>query len=78
MRGGRSYIGHITDDRIGELVRPGKLTPGSDFSKLQGCDAAIICVPTPLDQGRNPDLNLCFGNSKGSRGAPSPRSIGGA
>jgi UDP-N-acetyl-D-glucosamine dehydrogenase len=64
LRDGRSYIRHIADNRIGELVRAGKLTPTSDFSELRDCDAVIICVPTPLDQRRNPDLSYVLNTAK--------------
>jgi UDP-N-acetyl-D-glucosamine dehydrogenase len=33
-------------------------TPTTDFSKAKDCDALIICVPTPLDKHREPDLSF--------------------
>jgi UDP-N-acetyl-D-glucosamine dehydrogenase len=56
LRAGQSYIGHIPSDRITRLVKDGRLRPSADFSELRDCDAAIICVPTPLGEGRAPDL----------------------
>ena len=46
---GRSYIEHI------RLKAP--LAATSDFSRTGECDAPIICVPTPLDAAREPDLS---------------------
>jgi UDP-N-acetyl-D-glucosamine dehydrogenase len=56
LREGRSYIGHIESSRIARLAASGNFRPTSDFSVLAQCDAAIICVPTPLGEGRVPDL----------------------
>ena len=47
---GRSYIEHI---RL-----QGPLPATSDFSQARECDALIICVPTPLDARREPDLSF--------------------
>jgi UDP-N-acetyl-D-glucosamine dehydrogenase len=53
---GRSYLGHLDAQRIERLVRMQTLRPTTDFDQLSSCDAAIICVPTPLGEGRTPDL----------------------
>jgi len=45
---GRSYIEHI------RLSKPVRAT--SDFSRTRECDALIVCVPTPLNKFREPDL----------------------
>ena len=37
-------------------VSPGHLVATTDFSLLAQCDAAIICVPTPLNKTRDPDV----------------------
>lgn len=58
LQAGRSYIGHIPAERIARLVEGGRLRPTADFSTLRDCDAAIICVPTPLGEGRMPDLTF--------------------
>ena len=56
LAAGQSYIGHIPSARIAALVQSGRLRPSSEFWRLRHCDAAIICVPTPLGEGRTPDL----------------------
>jgi UDP-N-acetyl-D-glucosamine dehydrogenase len=53
---GHSYIAHIDAADIGRLVTSGRFAASSDFTSLSDCDAAIICVPTPLDDSRIPDL----------------------
>ncbi len=53
---GRSYIKHIPDESIRRMVDGGKFSATTDFSRLNEPDAVIICVPTPLDAHRQPDL----------------------
>lgn len=54
---GKSYIHHIAGERIAEAVSKG-FSATTDFSKAKDCDALIICVPTPLDKHREPDLSF--------------------
>jgi UDP-N-acetyl-D-glucosamine dehydrogenase len=56
LQGGRSYIASIPSQRLASLVTKQVLLPTTDFDELSACDAAIICVPTPLGEGRTPDL----------------------
>ncbi|MBI1325972.1 nucleotide sugar dehydrogenase [bacterium] len=56
LSAGRSYIGHITSDRIASLVESGRFEATTDFSRMKEVDAIIICVPTPLGTHREPDL----------------------
>ncbi|MBW3660354.1 MAG: nucleotide sugar dehydrogenase [Gemmatimonadetes bacterium] len=53
---GDCYIRHIDDDRVGAAVRGGDLSVTSDFDRLEEPDAILICVPTPLDAHREPDM----------------------
>jgi UDP-N-acetyl-D-glucosamine dehydrogenase len=55
---GESYISHIPADAIGETVKRGYFRSTSDFSRLREMDAILICVPTPLDRHREPDLSF--------------------
>jgi len=56
LNAGRSYIRHIPSDRIRRLVRSGQFEATDDFARLKEADAILICVPTPLDTSREPDL----------------------
>ncbi|TXT34516.1 MAG: wbpA [Chitinophagaceae bacterium] len=53
---GQSYIKHIEGNRIKKAVGSRKFEATSGFSRLTECDAIIICVPTPLNRHREPDL----------------------
>ena len=54
---GESYIKHIPEAEIGKHVRSKHLSATTDFARLKGMDAVLICVPTPLDERRDPDLS---------------------
>lgn len=54
---GQSYIGHIPAERIAAFVRNGRFQATSDYSRLREVHAILICVPTPLDERRQPDLS---------------------
>ncbi len=56
LQQGRSYIKHIPEEEIADALRGGHFEATTDFSELRATDAVIICVPTPLDDHREPDL----------------------
>lgn len=58
LNSGRSYIKHIEDNRILKVVERGKFSATDDFSKLNDMDVIIICVPTPLNENREPDMTF--------------------
>src|SRR5258707_2488717 len=58
LNSGHSYIKHVPAERIAEQVAELRLTASTDFSRIQEVDAAIICVPTPLNKNREPDISF--------------------
>lgn len=56
LSAGKSYIEHIPSEWIGRCVGDGTFTPTADMSRLAEADALLICVPTPLNRSRDPDL----------------------
>lgn len=54
---GKSYIKHIAADRLA-AAKAGGFEPTTDFSRAAEVDALILCVPTPLDDHREPDLSF--------------------
>ncbi|QEN05628.1 nucleotide sugar dehydrogenase [Thiospirochaeta perfilievii] len=52
----KNYIGDITEDELKNAVNSKKLSATSDFSRIKECDAVIMCVPTPLDKFKKPDM----------------------
>jgi UDP-N-acetyl-D-glucosamine dehydrogenase len=53
---GRSYIKHIPAEWIAKYVGDGHFVPTADMRRLAEPDALLICVPTPLNDSRDPDL----------------------
>jgi len=58
LNAGRSYINHIPAEVIGDAVRTGAFSASTDFSRIKEVAAAIICVPTPLNKNREPDISF--------------------
>lgn len=58
VRKGQSYIGDIDSSWLKKLVRSGKLEAESDFDLLEKADAVLICVPTPLNRAKDPDISF--------------------
>ena len=55
---GKSYIKHISSEAVAEVVRSGAFTAATDFGRIAEVDAIIICVPTPLNKNREPDISF--------------------
>jgi len=54
---GETYIHHIPANVIREQVEQKRFSATTDFSTISTLDACIICVPTPLNEYREPDLS---------------------
>ena len=54
---GENYIKDIRDAVLREVVDQVKLQATTDFSRMNECDALLICVPTPLDIFKKPDMS---------------------
>jgi UDP-N-acetyl-D-glucosamine dehydrogenase len=54
---GENYIGDIKDEDLTKVVKDGILSATTDFTRIKECDALIICVPTPLDKFKKPDMS---------------------
>lgn len=61
---GKSYIKHIPSGAVNELVRNGKFSASTDFSRVSEVSAIIICVPTPLNRNREPDISYILDTGK--------------
>jgi len=63
LNAGESYIGHIPSDWIREWVTTGRFEATADMGRLCEPDAILICVPTPLNESRDPDLQYIEGTT---------------
>ncbi len=64
INAGRSYIKHIESGHIKSVVDTGLLSASTDFSRVAELDAVLICVPTPLNQYREPDISYVLASGK--------------
>jgi UDP-N-acetyl-D-glucosamine dehydrogenase len=55
VNAGTSYIADVPTDELADLVARGLVVATSDFSRVTGTDAVVICVPTPLNKTKAPD-----------------------
>jgi UDP-N-acetyl-D-glucosamine dehydrogenase len=65
---GKSYIRHITSETIKNLIADGRFKAATDFTNLKDIDCIIICVPTPLNKHREPDLSFVFNTTRSIAG----------
>ncbi|MEM1166876.1 MAG: nucleotide sugar dehydrogenase [Planctomycetota bacterium] len=57
LRAGRTYLPHLPDSIIRSITSATDLTLADDRAALAGADIILLCVPTPLDEQRRPDLS---------------------
>lgn len=57
LNAGQSYIEHIPSAKIAQASASG-FDATTDFARVADCDALILCVPTPLNKYREPDMSF--------------------
>ncbi|WP_373877839.1 UDP-N-acetyl-D-glucosamine 6-dehydrogenase [Pseudomonas turukhanskensis] len=57
LNAGQSYIEHISVESVSKARETG-FEATTDFSRVSECDALILCVPTPLNKYREPDMSF--------------------
>ncbi len=55
---GESYIPDVPSSRIAPLVESGRLRASADYGIVGDCDVVCICVPTPLNKTKDPDVSM--------------------
>lgn len=63
LNAGRSYIGHIPDSSV-EKAGKNRFEATGDLARSREADALVICVPTPLNRQREPDLSYVIGTTE--------------
>lgn len=72
LKAGQSYIKHIDSSAIAHLIQEKQFEPTSDMLRLREADCIIICVPTPLNESRDPDLSYIEGTAQSIAAALRP------
>lgn len=57
INSGQTYIKHVSSEVIQTEVAGGRLVASTEFSGIKEVEAVIICVPTPLNKNREPDIS---------------------
>ena len=64
LKAGRTYIEHLPGKLFREYIKRGQFLPTTDMKKLSKPDAILVCVPTPLDKMREPDMTYVRSTSE--------------
>jgi len=65
---GTSYLKDVPAARVAPLVAAGRLAASGDYDVLRQADVIFICVPTPYDRQRAPDLSYIIAAARGIAG----------
>lgn len=57
LNNGKSYIGDVKDEDLAEIIKNNKFKAFNNFEPIKDADVVVICVPTPLDKNKNPDIS---------------------
>jgi UDP-N-acetyl-D-glucosamine dehydrogenase len=58
LNAGQSYIRHIPPANIQAMLKTGRFRASNDFGQITNADIIIVCVPTPLNPNREPNLSF--------------------
>lgn len=61
---GESYIKHIPSDVISNFLKQGIFEATNDFSRLSHVDCILICVPTPLNEKKEPEMRFIIDTAR--------------
>ncbi|MCL2818266.1 MAG: nucleotide sugar dehydrogenase, partial [Actinomycetia bacterium] len=64
INAGQSYIGDVPDEELAPLVKAGLLRATTEFDQAKECDCIAICVPTPLNEMKEPDISYMVDATK--------------
>jgi len=58
VNAGRSYVGDVRSEDVASARRAGRVTAHGSWEVVSSLDAIVVCVPTPFDANREPDLSF--------------------
>lgn len=58
LKVGRSYINQISSEQLVKYISENLLFPTNNFEEIAKVDVVILCLPTPLDKNKDPDLSF--------------------
>ena len=64
INAGRTYLKHFSSESIAEQVNANRFEATTDPARLSEVEAILVCVPTPLDDHREPDLSFVLDTAR--------------
>jgi UDP-N-acetyl-D-glucosamine dehydrogenase len=64
LNSGRSIIKHIPHSQVKQMVKAELFSATANMARLKAVDTILVCVPTPLTQNREPDMQFIISSSK--------------
>jgi len=64
LNSGRSIIKHVPHSKVKKIVKDGHFQAATNMARLKTVDAILICVPTPLNQNREPDMQYIISSTE--------------
>ena len=64
INSGKSYLKHFSSESIAEQVQAGRFEATTDPARISEVEAILICVPTPLNDHREPDLSFVLNTAR--------------
>ncbi|HEX8392518.1 MAG TPA: nucleotide sugar dehydrogenase, partial [Longimicrobium sp.] len=64
INAGHSHVQDVSSELLAAFVGEGLLSATADLARLGECDAVCICVPTPLNKIKDPDLSFVVSASE--------------
>ena len=64
LNSGKSIIKHIPHQQVSKIVNQGLFKATTNMARIKSVDAVLVCVPTPLTQNREPDMQFIIKSSE--------------
>ncbi|MHC4228912.1 MAG: nucleotide sugar dehydrogenase, partial [Planctomycetota bacterium] len=64
LNSGRSIIKHVPHSQVRQIVEAGRFHATTNMARLKTVDAVLVCVPTPLTENREPDMQFVVGSTE--------------
>src|SRR4051812_18455897 len=75
LRSGESYVEDVRPERVRILTEKNKLRFTDDFGLIREASATVICLPTPLDKNKEPDLSAVVAGAEAVAQHLAPRAL---
>ncbi len=64
LNSGRSIIKHVPHSQVRQIVQAGRFHATTNMARIKTVDAVLVCVPTPLTENREPDMQFVVGSAE--------------